>query len=178
MTFLRRLLWLFPIALFFLNPAFACTSDDNYQYGAAEMRAAVEGEWTFTITPTGGAPLQAHVRLTQSAHAPATAAQARPSGLVRPAYACGTRTLVASASACIDSTEMPLDVMFLDGDPSLSSASLSGAFSVHGLTFVQGDLYLVMGPYQLLLQVSADGSTGSPQLYPASTSGTLAVTRP
>jgi len=178
MTFIRRLLWLFPIASFFLNPAFACTSEDDFQYGAAEMKAAVEGEWTFTITPAGGTPVQAHVELAQSAHARATAARTRSTSLVRSAYACGTRTLIAGAAACLPSTTMPLDVTFIDGDPSLAGASLSGAFSVLALTFEQGELYLVLGSYQLLVGVNSDGSVTAPQLWPTGTTGAVTVARP
>jgi hypothetical protein len=48
---MRKLLWAVPIAAFFLNPGLACTDEPEFQYGAAEMRAAVEGDWSFTIGP-------------------------------------------------------------------------------------------------------------------------------
>ena len=98
---MRNLFWFVPIAVFLLNPSFACSGDEpTFQYGAAEMRAAVEGDWSFAITPTGGTATQVTVHIDQAA-APATAA-ARASGvaLVRAAHACGTRTLVKSAGAC------------------------------------------------------------------------------
>ena len=54
---MRNLLWLFPVAVFFLNPNLGCVGPDEpqFQYGAAEMEAAIAGNWTFTITPNGAA---------------------------------------------------------------------------------------------------------------------------
>ena len=52
---MRKLIWIVPLAFFFLNPAIACgPAEPQFQYGAVEMRAAVEGDWSFTITPDGG----------------------------------------------------------------------------------------------------------------------------
>jgi hypothetical protein len=177
-TLVRRLLWAFPIALFFLDPSFACTSEEEWQFCSAAMRGAVEGEWTFNITPAGGTPVQAHVRIAQATQGKATTARARPIALVRPAYACGSRTLLASASACVDVTEMPLDVSFIDGDATLSGGPLSGTFKVYGLAFTTGYLELAIGPYHSVVYVTPDGSPFNPQLDPTGPSGTLAVTRP
>src|SRR6185503_3028793 len=97
---MRKVVGLVAIAFFFLNPGFACgPAGPEFQFGAPEMRAAVEGDWLVTITPEGGSTLSYHLSLAQAASAPATAS--RPAGrhLLRAAHACGTRTLVASASA-------------------------------------------------------------------------------
>jgi hypothetical protein len=158
---MRNLLWLVPLAAFFLNPNLACSDEPQFQYGAPEMRAAVEGDWSLTITPAGGTAMQVTVHIQQSATA-LTATAARPPGhrLVREAQACGTRTLVKSAGACIDSTEMPLAVTYASGDSTFQSAQMSGQFLVNGLVFAMGDLYLTIGAYQLLVQVNADGTIG------------------
>ena len=52
---MRSLLWVVPIAFFFLNPNLGCVGPDEpqFQYGAAEMRAAIAGTWSFSITPNG-----------------------------------------------------------------------------------------------------------------------------
>lgn len=176
---MRHLTWLIPVGLFFLNPGFACgTSEPAFQYGAPELRAAVEGDWALTITPQGGAPTQMTVHVVQGSGASASVAPPSPGGLVRTAYACGTRTLVRSAAACIDVSQMPLAVSYVAGDPALASAPMSGTFNVYGLLFTSGDLELMIGTYQVLMQVKADGSLVDPHLGPLGTTGTLVVTRP
>lgn len=179
MAAMRNLLWFLPVAAFLLNPSFACSDGDEptFQFGAAEMRAAVEGDWSFAIKPTGGTATQVTVHIDQAA-APATAA-ARAAGvaLVRAAHACGTRTLVKSAGACIDITEMPLAVTYVSGDAAFATATLSGVFKVFGLTFGPGDLELMVGPYQILAHLNADGTLADPHLGPGGTTGELMVTR-
>ena len=171
----RNLWWVVPIAVFFLNPSFACSDEPEFQYGAAEMRAAVEGDWSFTITPDGGDATQVAVHVDQAATAPSTAARA---ALVRAAHACGTRTLVKGAGACIDISQMPLAVSYVSGDTAFSSATLSGMFTVSGLVFGSGDLDLRIGPYQILSRVSTDGSLADTRLGPLGAPGTLIAARP
>lgn len=171
---MRNLLWLVPVAVFFLNPNLACSDEPQYQYGADEMRAAVEGDWSLTITPDGGSASQVTVHIEQS---PASLAARRPArAFVRAAEACGTRTLVKSAGACIDVTEMPLAVTYISGDPAFSSAANSGSFSVFGLAFAIGDLNLKVGAYQIRVTVHADGTLEPATVY-GSPTGTVAVTR-
>jgi hypothetical protein len=175
---MRRFLWILPVAFFFLNPNFACgPADPEYQYGANEMRAAVEGTWSFAITPNDGPPTQVTVRLEQSATAPTTISRALGRAWVRPARACGSRTLIKSATACIDISQMPLAVTYISGDGAFSTAVLSGAFNVYGTVFVSGDLQLMVGPYQIMSQVNADGSLADPHLGPGGALGTVTVTR-
>jgi hypothetical protein len=153
---MRNLLWLVPVAVFFLNPNLACSDEPQFQYGAAEMRAAVEGDWVVSINGLS-VPVSAIVHVDQSATAPT--ASAAPAGtLLRAAHACGTRTLIKGAGACIDLTEMPLTVTFVSGDDSLASAPLSGTFTVFGLTFVQGNLSLTLGEYKVQVPVNAADS--------------------
>jgi len=177
MTLAGRLLWVVPVALFFFDPSFACSSGDEFQFGAAEMRAAVAGTWTFVITPTGGTSVRVRVQVSQAAPSAGTTPSARSVDLVRPAHACGSRTLLAGASACVDETVMPLAVSFVDGDALFSGAWLAGTFIVHGSAFVQGSLELDLGPYQFLANVNADGSVLNPQLGPMGYPGTLTVMR-
>jgi len=175
---MRKLLWVVPVAAFFLNPGLACTDEPEFQYGAAEMRAAVEGDWSFTITPDGGDATQVTVHVDQAATAPAaTAARAPRKGLVRAAHACGTRTLVKGAGACSDISQMPLAVSYLSGDTAFSSATLSGMFTVWGLAFGSGDLDLRIGPYQILSRVSRDGTLADTRLGPLGAAGTLTASR-
>jgi hypothetical protein len=70
------------------------------------MRAAVEGDWSFTITPDGGTATQVTLHVDEATTAAdADVARASGRGLLRVAYACGTRTLVKSAEACADRTQ-------------------------------------------------------------------------
>ncbi|HVU51488.1 MAG TPA: hypothetical protein VHL80_12420 [Polyangia bacterium] len=179
MAAMRRLSWLLPVAFFFLNPGFACgPAEPRYSYDAAEMRAAVEGVWSFTITPQGAAnTLQLTVKIEQATAAPG--AQARSSGrsLVRAAQACGSRTLVKSAGACLDSSVMPLAVTFVAGDASFSGAALSGTFIVDGVDFgpFNSRLALMLGDYSIDAQVAPDGTVLNANVGPGPKLGTLTV---
>jgi hypothetical protein len=155
---MRKLSWLFLAAFFFLNPGFACgPGEAEYQYGAAEMRAAIEGEWALTITPTGGAAEDYVVTLKQATSATASASGPRTRSLVRAAHACGNRTLFASANACVDSTDMPLTVALGAGSPPVTGTP-TASFNVRSLTFTQGELYLTLGERRVTASVKADGT--------------------
>jgi hypothetical protein len=171
---MRNLLWLVPVAVFFLNPNLACSDEPQYQYGAAEMRAAVEGDWTLTLAlESGEVPVTVHVE--QALTAPTASARPAP-GLLRAAHACGTRTLIKGAGACTDQTEMPLTVTYLSGNAAFTGVPMSGTFRVGGLVFARGDLSLTIGAYQLQMGVNADGSLIDPRVVcPAGL--TVAITR-
>jgi hypothetical protein len=169
---MRRLIWVVPIAMFFLNPNVACVDEPEFQYGATEMRAAVEGDWSITITPDGGTATEVAVHLEQGT-ATATA-QASGRAFVRAAHACGDRTLVKSAGACADVTRMPLAVTFISGAPEFASAPLGGSFTVWSLTFVEGELFLDLGSYQIRARMRADGTIVNAAIH-APTGGTVAI---
>lgn len=176
-----RLASSFGLAAFLLNPAFACGSGEpDYQYGAAELRAAVEGDWTLSATPDSGAPLQLTLRLEQRVETARSLAPVAPSrSLLRSAHACGTRTLLASAHACSDSTEMPLTVSFVAGDSSFEAATLTGSFRVDSLVFETGTLELGLGELRLTAQVDSDGIVSSATVdAPLGSSATLARLQP
>jgi hypothetical protein len=177
---MRRLAWLLPLAFFFLNPAFACGPSDEpeYHFGAPAMTFAVEGNWTFTITPEGGAaPQTVTVRVEQasSADGGATTAAAPRRSLIRAAHACGGRTLVKSAAACIDFTTMPLAVSVVSGDPYFSRTTPTGTFLVYGYEFSQGTLFLTVGAYNLEIEVFPDRSFGNASVVPNGNLGSLTL---
>jgi hypothetical protein len=175
---MRNWPWPVPVAVFFLNPALACSDGPEFQYGAAEMRAAVEGDWSVTITPEGATTaMQVTVHVEQSRSAPAAAASPeRGRTLVRAAHACGTRTLIKGAGACIDQTEMPLTVTYVAGAPAFASAMMSGKFVVSSLSFSIGNLNLNLASETVAVQVHADGSLGQAMVLPPSFA-TVTVTR-
>jgi hypothetical protein len=179
MLITHRLLWIVPVASFFLNPGFACSSDPEFQYGAVEMRAAVEGDWTFDITPAGGTANQLTVHVVQAPSFPNATAKAPERSFVRAAYACGGRTLVASAGACTDYSQMPLTVTFVSGDASWSTARMTGGFIVDGLVFSRGRLEMSIGTYSINANVAADGTVTSPSIVSTTGGGlgTVSITR-
>jgi hypothetical protein len=178
---MRNLLWLVPVAFFFLNPNVGCASPDEpqFQYGAAEMVAAIAGTWTFTITPNGGTATPVTVQLDEADNVPGATAQASGRSLIRAAHACGSRTLVKSAGACTDFTSMPLAITFVSGDPSLMNAPLSGGFIVSGTTFQAGQLEVIIGSYQISAVVLPDGTVTNTSLSVTGqgVTGTVTVTR-
>jgi hypothetical protein len=175
---MRGLVWLVAVPFFFLNPGLACgPADPEFQYGAPEMRAAVEGDWSFTITPEGGAAAQVTLHVAQGEAAPAAAARSTRPGLVRAAHACGTRTLVKSAGACGDSSSMPLAVSFVSGDATLGAGPLSGDFQVPGTVFTEGFFYLTMGPYHISALVKPDRSLLDPRIVSGSPAAALMISR-
>jgi hypothetical protein len=152
---MRRRLWVLALPTFFLNPFFACdSSEPDFQYGATELRAAVEGTWSVTLTPVQGAPLQGTLQLDQAAK-PSAASLRRREGAIRSAHACETRTLFKTAEACDDGTTMPLKVSFVSGDTALNGGTLSGEFSVPGTIFEFGNLFLQIGSYRLSAKITA-----------------------
>jgi hypothetical protein len=172
---LPRVVWLVPVALFFLNPALACGDEPEFRYGAAEMRAAVEGTWT--LTRGEGATQQLTVNIEQDTRTPQTAQarEARVHGLIRTAHACGTRTLVKSAGACVDISQMPLKVTMVSGDPVFQDAALSGTFTIHSLVFVAGEVSLSVGAENVVFTLSADGMPSNPRW--SGTQGAVTVVR-
>ena len=173
---MRRLALLPAFAVFILNPS-ACSqaSDPQFQYGAEELRAAVEGTWDLTLKTDSGATATLALKFAQSASAgPASGARGdgvRGPALLREAHACGTRTLIASAAACVDLSEMPLDVAFESGDTALDGAviwdeargrtSLGGYLRVYSLVFTQGELNLSLGDVRITAQILEDGTVTS-----------------
>src|SRR4051812_11848565 len=77
---MRNLAWLIAVGFFFLNPNFACGTDEaQFHYGAPEMRGAVERDWALTITPAGGPATQVVVHVAQASSASASLRAPPPS---------------------------------------------------------------------------------------------------
>ncbi|HXU62479.1 MAG TPA: hypothetical protein VN962_12300 [Polyangia bacterium] len=175
---MRSLLWLVPVAFFFLNPSLGCVGPEEtqFQYGATEMQAAIAGTWTFNITPNGGTAVAVTVQLDEADNVPVASAQVSRPSLIRAAHACGSRTLVKSAAACTDVSSMPLAITFISGDPSLTNVPLSGVFRVTGTTFQAGSLEVDVGPYQLSAVVLPDGTVSKSYVYVTGQGATATVT--
>lgn len=148
----RLAVLVFGLAALILNPAFGC-GDASFSYGVAELKAALSGTWEATFPGTPATKLT--FRLEQDT---GTEPQSRAPSLIDEAAACSNRTLVASASACIDMTTMPLKVIALDGSTPSLSRRFAGRFSVYSSDFHQGELALDLAGTSVTAQVKPDGS--------------------
>ena len=141
--YMRAIIYSLAIAAFLLNPS--CErSRASYLFGMTEVRAALAGTWqangvTFRIEP--GA----------SEHASRS--------WIRSAAACGDRTLIASAHACMDITRVPL-VLIANG-----TQVGTGTFIIAGETFESGTVEAELAGGHVFARVTARGDV---------TDGTLA----
>lgn len=103
----------------FLNP---------FDYDDDDMRAVVEGTWRLTLESNDGKTRHIVFRIEQGAEAARTG-----DSPIRGAAACSHRSFVRSASACTNSSRMPLTVTVLQG-----KATIEAEFSVFGKTFDSG----------------------------------------
>jgi len=131
------LLSVLAVGAFLVNPFVAC-GDVAFQYGEAEMRAAVVGTWRLTLP--GGQPQVITFTIEQATSATQTHST-NERGLISSAAACGHRTFVKSAEACLDTSDMPLTMIAI-GD---SRPTLRGRFVVTGTTFKNGLLEIQIG---------------------------------
>ena len=165
---MRRLTLSLALLAFFLNPGFACSPSDepDFKYGEAEMKAAVEGTWLLTLRASDGTVSETTLQIAQSGTAQAMLSPrgsgSSRTGLIRSAAACGTRTFVKSAGACIDMSELPLDIAFVSGDPRFQGTALTGSLRIMSLIFTEGTLDLGLGGMSVWASVAPDGTTRSP----------------
>ena len=130
------------LAALILNPFYACSMIEGYSYGAKDMRAAVEGTWTLTTERRSYT-----FQVKQGKHDPKRHSSR---SMISSAHACGTRTLVASASACIDESLMPVVV-------TLEGTTTDGVFAVFGTTFTEGTLRIDVAGQNVDATVTPDG---------------------
>jgi hypothetical protein len=125
---------------------------DRFDYGEPELRAAIEGTWRLT--------LPGHEPIVMTIAEAKTPIQHSSRGVVRSAAACGHRTLVRSAEACIDDTEMELAVT---SEP--ASAPRWGRLTVAGTTFHAAGLELDLAEFDVYGEVAPDGSVSELRAY-------------
>lgn len=125
------------------------TSGETPAFGASEMRSALEGAWTGSLTLDGQAT---EGTLTLTYQPPASTPQ------------CGTRTLsggdapVGASSRCIDVSTMAVTGVLSSQDKRLAGVALTGDYSVFGSSPAQGMVSLKGDTYRVSLQRDADGS--------------------
>ncbi len=151
----RLLVGMIALAALVLNPWFGLTAT-NFQFGADELRTAVEGTWQ--LTPPGDAP---HVLTFTIAQGSEALDQHVSRELIRSAHACGDRSLVRTAAACLEITRMPLQV-------SRTEKPTQGELTVYGTTFKYARLELTnvgeRTPW-LYAELAPDGSVTSADSY-------------
>lgn len=155
----RTVITVVALAVLVLNPVFGLLS--GYDFGAPEMRAAVEGTWQLTIASPSAPPRTITFTLAQGAESPDVHATR---SLVRPAAACGHRSLVKAASACIDSTNMSLDVTMI-ADGQRQAQPQPGRFMVDGMRFRSGYLRVVVDGVSLEATLTPAGEVVSASSY-------------
>jgi hypothetical protein len=144
------LVGLIALAALVLNPWFGVTAT-RFEFGADEMRTAVEGTWQLTVSPPGEAPHTVTFTITQGSKEVDRHAARE---LIRSAHACGDRSLVREAAACMEATRMPLQV-------SRTEKPTQGELTVYGTTFKSAQLDLTnVGEHTpwLYAQLAPDGS--------------------
>jgi hypothetical protein len=180
---MRRLIVSLAVLTFFVNPGIACGPDDpEFQYGEADMRATVEGNWRVAWTNPDGSSYELSLAIREGAASLGGGTQVllprQPRArLVRTASACGTRTFVRSAGACIDASQMPVEVAYVSGDPAYQTAVMSGTFNVAGLSFVYGQLSLGLGGLTVNATIERNGTVTSAGGYGPDGVVTVALSR-
>jgi hypothetical protein len=156
---MRKLSFLLSALVFLVNPGLGCGGGpSSFQFGEAEMRAAVDGRWRISWSVAGGASSTVTVQISgatedwdsgvDSAMRSAMRSAGRHS-FVRSAAACESRSFfVKSAAACMDDTRMSLRVVYVSGDSIYQPGPSEAILWVSGFEFQTGDLQLVFGPAQ------------------------------
>jgi hypothetical protein len=156
-----------------VSPFYGCDDTPTFHYGAAEMRAAVEGTWRIDVPATADAEAQQiTISIVQGS---AEARHSAPSGPVRTAAACTQNTFVRSAGACLDSSSMPLDVGLIAG--MTASSPPSGDFRVEGTRFEAGWLFLTIGDLQVRATVKPTGEVSESTAHRGLHQGAVTLTR-
>jgi hypothetical protein len=144
-------LWVLGLAALVLNPM-ACIGP-SFDFGATEMRAAIEGTWKVTVGKSDVSAMR-ELTITLEQSKEATQVHAMRSA-VPVAAACGSRSLVKNAEACMDVTHMPLAVAVLAG----AGAKIvsHGELVVPGTSFVSGQLEVMIDGELLAATITPTG---------------------
>jgi hypothetical protein len=136
------LVLLLGFTAFAMNPALACSSSDTdaFEYGEAEMVAAVQGTWRLTYTRPEGTSV---VIFDISAGPKPNGALAAPPGLTPQ---CETRTFTRPAAACSPSSQLALTAAVTEANPPLDATDGKGWYTIRNLQYVGGFVELTFDP--------------------------------
>ncbi len=136
---------------FFLlaNPAFftGCSAEADFEYDEADMLEVVEDlneatDLRLKNANTGAEHLELSFQVEQSTEGDASAQLAPLSNeWIKAAHACGSRSFVKDAHACIDVSRMPLEgtLNFLDEGEVVHTVSLKGEMAVYSRLLTQAE---------------------------------------
>jgi hypothetical protein len=147
------------VAVFLVTPYFVYDRLLTFQFGEAEMRAAVEGTWIVELMPKARPARSITLTIEQSG---ASAHSSRERRWVRAASACGHRSFIRNAEACLDSSDMELKLIAVGGD---ASSKLSGKLSVSGTRFDRGRLELQIDDSHVSATISSTGEVLDISMY-------------
>lgn len=157
----RLILLLTSLTTMVINPSFGC-GPSSFQFGEAEMHAAVNGRWRIGWNTAGGVSSVVTVDISGAAEGKDGGSAIylrRHPEFIRSAAACESRTFfVRSAGACSDDTRMALSVRYVDGDNVYESGPTEAMFWVSGLEFKMGVLQLAFGATTADIQVHPNGT--------------------
>ncbi|HTL38737.1 MAG TPA: hypothetical protein VL326_36650 [Kofleriaceae bacterium] len=140
---MRSISYLLFAAVLLLNPISGCEYFAGYDYGAKEMKAAVAGTWT--VKTKNGHEVTFKVDV-------GDAKRHSSRGWIPSAAACSHRSMISTAEACMDVTEMKLTLVAVEGD-----APTEARFGVYSTHFTQGELSMRIGDEYVSAQVSPTG---------------------
>jgi hypothetical protein len=146
------LVWVLGFAAFAVNPAVSCSSapEAEFEYGEAEMVAAVQGTWQLMFErPEGTSSVTFRVERGASANGALGSPSFTPQ--------CVTRTFTRPAAACSPSSRLSLAATVIDAQPSLDTADGKGEFTVGSVKYVGGRIWLRFGS-SLFLEADLDAT--------------------
>jgi hypothetical protein len=138
------------LATLLITPYFLFASPGGFTFGEREVRAAVEGRWTLKL------PERELELALELARKPARASH--DGAWIRPAAACKHRTLVRSAEACLDTTDVELIVKVAGAGPA------RGELHIIGKSFQRARLRFEVGGKPVYAKLSSAGEATEVQV--------------
>jgi hypothetical protein len=136
-------------AVFLITPYFLYDRLFGYQFGESQMRSAIEGTWTLEVTQAGATTRSLSFTIEQAS---APTHSSREGTWLRSAAACGRRSFIRNAEACMDTSEMQLKLVAVGG-----GKLGSGLLRVDGKSFRRGYLDLDLSDLSVHAVVSSAG---------------------
>ena len=136
------------VTAFAINPMLLSGCRKSFDFGEAEVVALVDRAakgGPYRLSSREG-DVEVSFEVSQVVGEDKTGAAPRGTGVVRSALACGNRTFLRSAGACIDPTTVPVQgtmtVKTVAGVVLLDRAPSTGALEVHGTSLASATLSL------------------------------------
>ena len=164
----RTLTWLMAGTLWLTNPIFTgcepASEQDAFSFGEAELLDVLDdmnqSVWQIEID---GAIYDVTVDFTQQPSND-TALRILPLKMSA-AYACGSRSFFAEASACLDVTSLPIEgsvsLMPIDSSDEPETFNVEGSLDVYGTTLNNADIWVQNSDFNAYWYGSATESDGS-----------------